>query len=115
MLPDPARIEWRYARDAPAPEIKPAARTDGSPICVPAGPLPDCKRPLHVQFRRPKISIANLCLHQTDQDTIYEQDLLREVGSIKPWLAYIEFKQQNGTLYEQAFVCYILNTPKPVE
>ncbi|KAJ5719446.1 hypothetical protein N7493_007901 [Penicillium malachiteum] len=39
----------------------------------------------------------------TDQDTIYEQDLLREPGSIKPWLAYIEFKQQNGTLYEQAF------------
>ncbi|KAJ6036946.1 Pre-mRNA-splicing factor syf1 [Penicillium herquei] len=39
----------------------------------------------------------------TDQDTVYEQDLLREPGSIKPWLAYIEFKQQNGTLYEQAF------------
>ncbi|KAJ5697641.1 hypothetical protein N7488_011325 [Penicillium malachiteum] len=39
----------------------------------------------------------------TDQDTIYEQDLLREPGSIKPWLTYIEFKQQNGTLYEQAF------------
>lgn len=42
---------------------------------------------------------------QTDQDTVYEQDLLREAGNIKPWLAYIEFKQQNGTLYEQAFVC----------
>ncbi|KAF7720321.1 Pre-mRNA-splicing factor [Penicillium ucsense] len=40
----------------------------------------------------------------TDQDTVYEQDLLRDAGSIKPWLAYIEFKQQNGTLYEQAFV-----------
>ncbi|RHZ73938.1 pre-mRNA-splicing factor syf1 [Aspergillus turcosus] len=39
-----------------------------------------------------------------DQDTVYEQDLLRAPGSIKPWLAYIEYKQQNGTLYEQAFV-----------
>ncbi|KAI9928279.1 pre-mRNA-splicing factor syf1 [Aspergillus wentii] len=39
-----------------------------------------------------------------DQDTVYEQDLLRDSGSIKPWLAYIEYKQQHGTLYEQAFV-----------
>ncbi|EHA18918.1 hypothetical protein ASPNIDRAFT_49828 [Aspergillus niger ATCC 1015] len=39
-----------------------------------------------------------------DQDTVYEQDLLRSPGSIKPWLAYIEYKQQHGTLYEQAFV-----------
>ncbi|OOF97470.1 hypothetical protein ASPCADRAFT_206302 [Aspergillus carbonarius ITEM 5010] len=39
-----------------------------------------------------------------DQDTVYEQDLLRNPGSIKPWLAYIEYKQQHGTLYEQAFV-----------
>jgi len=41
---------------------------------------------------------------KTDQDTVYEQDLLRDAGSVKPWLAYIEFKQQHGTLYEQAFV-----------
>ncbi|KAK2746378.1 pre-mRNA-splicing factor syf1 [Myotisia sp. PD_48] len=40
----------------------------------------------------------------TDDDTIYEHDILRDPGSIKPWLAYIEFKQQNGTLYEQSFV-----------
>ncbi|KAL3439252.1 Pre-mRNA-splicing factor syf1 [Aspergillus tetrazonus] len=39
-----------------------------------------------------------------DNDSVYEQDLLRNPGSIKPWLAYIEYKQQNGTLYEQAFV-----------
>lgn len=35
---------------------------------------------------------------------MYEQDLLRDPGSVTPWLAYIEFKQQHGTLYEQAFV-----------
>ncbi|KAL4771085.1 Pre-mRNA-splicing factor syf1 [Aspergillus nidulans var. acristatus] len=39
-----------------------------------------------------------------DNDSVYEQDLLRNPGSIRPWLAYIEYKQQNGTLYEQAFV-----------
>lgn len=43
---------------------------------------------------------------QADQDTVYEQDLLRDAGSVKPWLAYIEYKQQHGTLYEQAFVCF---------
>ncbi|OJJ81356.1 mRNA splicing protein SYF1 [Aspergillus glaucus CBS 516.65] len=39
-----------------------------------------------------------------DQDTVYEQDLIRDPGSIKSWLSYIEYKQQHGTLYEQAFV-----------
>lgn len=48
---------------------------------------------------------TNLALFQSDQDTVYEQDLLRDAGSVKPWLAYIEFKQSHGTLYEQAFVC----------
>ncbi|KAI1915093.1 pre-mRNA-splicing factor syf1 [Ophidiomyces ophidiicola] len=38
------------------------------------------------------------------EDTVYEQDVLRNPGSITPWLSYIEFKQQNGTAYEQAFV-----------
>ncbi|KAL1855437.1 pre-mRNA-splicing factor syf1 [Paecilomyces lecythidis] len=40
----------------------------------------------------------------SDQDIVYEQDLLRDPGSVTPWLAYIEFKQQHGTPYEQAFV-----------
>lgn len=35
---------------------------------------------------------------------MYEQDILRESGSIKPWLAYNEFKRQHGSLHEQAFV-----------
>ncbi|KAI9045200.1 mRNA splicing protein SYF1 [Aspergillus affinis] len=39
-----------------------------------------------------------------DQDTVYEQDLLRDPHNDKPWLAYVEYKQQHGTLYEQAFV-----------
>ncbi|PQE13744.1 hypothetical protein CJF31_00005238 [Rutstroemia sp. NJR-2017a BVV2] len=40
----------------------------------------------------------------SEEDTIYEQDILRDPGSTKPWLAYIEFKFQHGTLLEQAFV-----------
>lgn len=44
------------------------------------------------------------CFNQSDEDTIYEQDILREPGSIRPWLAYINFKYQHGTLQEQAFV-----------
>ncbi|RYP02593.1 hypothetical protein DL764_005719 [Monosporascus ibericus] len=39
-----------------------------------------------------------------DEDAVYEQDILRDPGSTKPWLAYIQFKFQHGTLQEQAFV-----------
>ncbi|MCJ1367503.1 pre-mRNA-splicing factor syf1 [Acarospora aff. strigata] len=38
------------------------------------------------------------------EDTIYEQDVLRDPGSIKPWLAYVDFKRQHGTRLEQAFI-----------
>ncbi|TKA73258.1 Pre-mRNA-splicing factor syf1, partial [Cryomyces minteri] len=37
-------------------------------------------------------------------DVIYEQDVLRNQGSIKPWLDYANFKRQHGSLLEQAFV-----------
>ncbi|RDW80749.1 putative pre-mrna-splicing factor syf1 protein [Coleophoma crateriformis] len=40
----------------------------------------------------------------SEEDTIYEQDILRDPGSTKPWLAYIEFKFKHGSLHEQAFV-----------
>ncbi|KAI1205874.1 TPR-like protein [Annulohypoxylon truncatum] len=40
----------------------------------------------------------------TDEDAVYEQDILRDPGSTKPWLAYIQFKLQHGTPQEQAFV-----------
>ncbi|KAM0279814.1 hypothetical protein ACHAQH_004365 [Verticillium albo-atrum] len=40
----------------------------------------------------------------TDEDSVYEQDILRNAGSTKPWLAYIQFKIQHGTIHEQAFV-----------
>ncbi|KAI1382437.1 TPR-like protein [Hypoxylon crocopeplum] len=40
----------------------------------------------------------------TDEDAVYEQDVIRDRGSTKPWLAYFQFKRQHGTLQEQAFV-----------
>ncbi|KAI2619229.1 TPR-like protein [Hypoxylon sp. NC1633] len=40
----------------------------------------------------------------TDEDAVYEQDILRDLGSTKPWIAYIQFKAQHGTIQEQAFV-----------
>ncbi|GKT45500.1 pre-mRNA-splicing factor SYF1 [Colletotrichum spaethianum] len=40
----------------------------------------------------------------SDEDSVYEQDILRNPGSIKPWLAYIQFKSQHGTVHERAFV-----------
>ncbi|KAJ5492281.1 RNA-processing protein HAT helix [Penicillium expansum] len=70
---------------------------------MPGTLLPPRSHRQHAEMDRPSASRPDLYLI-TDQDIIYEQDLLRDASSVKPWLAYIEFKQQNGTLYEQAFV-----------
>ncbi|KAL3464215.1 hypothetical protein BJX64DRAFT_99162 [Aspergillus heterothallicus] len=70
---------------------------------MPGTLLPPRSHRQHAQMDRSSTSRPDLYLI-ADQDTVYEQDLLRNSGSIKPWLAYIEYKQQNGTLYEQAFV-----------
>jgi len=40
----------------------------------------------------------------SSEDAIYEQDVLRNPGSIRPWLTYIDYKMRNGTIHEQAFV-----------
>ncbi|MCJ1328638.1 pre-mRNA-splicing factor syf1 [Thelotrema lepadinum] len=40
----------------------------------------------------------------SDDDVVYEQDILRNPSSIRPWCAYAEFKQQHGDLLGQAFV-----------
>lgn len=37
-------------------------------------------------------------------EEIYENDILRSPGSIKPWLDYANYKRQYGTALEQAFV-----------
>ncbi|OIW32447.1 TPR-like protein [Coniochaeta ligniaria NRRL 30616] len=40
----------------------------------------------------------------TEDDFLYEQDIVRDPWSTKPWLAYIGAKLQHGTVQEQAFV-----------
>ncbi|KAK0855889.1 pre-mRNA-splicing factor syf1 [Friedmanniomyces endolithicus] len=37
-------------------------------------------------------------------DEVYENDILRDSSSIRPWLDYANFKRQYGTLLEQSFV-----------
>ena len=43
-------------------------------------------------------------LSQSADDQPYEQDILRDPGSAKPWLFYADYKHQHGSLLEQAFV-----------
>ncbi len=40
----------------------------------------------------------------SSEDAAYEQDILRNPGSVRPWLIYVDFKMRNGTIHEQAFV-----------
>ncbi|KAI5212238.1 pre-mRNA-splicing factor syf1, partial [Aureobasidium subglaciale] len=40
----------------------------------------------------------------TDNDVIYEQDILRNPANIRAWLDYASFKRQTGSLLEHAFV-----------
>lgn len=50
----------------------------------------------------------NICVNgsgfQTNEDFVYEQDVLRDPATIKPWLVYIEFKVRHGSIAEQNFV-----------
>ena len=49
---------------------------------------------------------------QTDVDAIYEQDILRDPGQIRPWLVYADFKRQHGSLLEQAYVSRLYGKPR---
>ncbi|KAK4176988.1 putative Pre-mRNA-splicing factor SYF1 [Triangularia setosa] len=48
--------------------------------------------------RQPDLALVS------DDDYPYEQDIQRNPGSTKPWLAYIDYKILHGTLREQAYV-----------
>ncbi|KAK3688456.1 hypothetical protein B0T22DRAFT_490143 [Podospora appendiculata] len=52
----------------------------------------------HSSGRRPDLALV------TEDDFPYEQDIQRNPGNTKPWIAYIEYKLQHGTPREQAFV-----------
>ncbi len=64
-------------------------------------------RTMSISKHKSKLNAPNsdlgLYLISSD-DVVYEQDILREPGSIKPWLIYVDYKYQHGTLLEQAFV-----------
>ena len=64
-------------------------------------------RKMSISRPRSKLSVSSsdmgLYLISSD-DVVYEQDILRDPGSIKPWLVYVNHKYQHGTLLEQAFV-----------
>ncbi|KAK3678046.1 pre-mRNA-splicing factor syf1 [Recurvomyces mirabilis] len=40
----------------------------------------------------------------SQNDEVYENDVLRNSGNVRPWLDYANFKRQYGTKLEQAFV-----------
>ncbi|KAI6773540.1 hypothetical protein HG531_000389 [Fusarium graminearum] len=48
--------------------------------------------------RQPQLHLVS------NEDSVYEQDILRDPGSVKPWLTYIEFKTRHGSILEQAYV-----------
>ena len=52
---------------------------------------------------------------QSSDDVIHEQDILRDPASSKPWLIYIDYKHQHGTLLEQAFVRWSISQAKGTE
>lgn len=51
---------------------------------------------------------ANTDPQQSADDVVYEQDILRDPAGIKPWLSYIDYKHQHGTLLELSFVSELL-------
>ena len=55
---------------------------------------------------RQKLVFTDTRIHlaKTDEDAVYEQDIIRNPGSTKPWLAYMALKRQHGNIHEQAFV-----------
>ncbi|KAF5709275.1 pre-mRNA-splicing factor SYF1 [Fusarium mundagurra] len=54
--------------------------------------------------RQPQLHLVLTEILQSNEDSVYEQDVIRDPGSVKPWLAYIEFKTHHGTILEQTYV-----------
>lgn len=62
------------------------------------------KRSFSISLHKKSSSDLGFFLISLD-DVVYEQDILRDPSSVKPWLRYIDYKQQHrATLLEQAFV-----------
>ncbi|KAL2761247.1 hypothetical protein ACRALDRAFT_1090583 [Sodiomyces alcalophilus JCM 7366] len=50
------------------------------------------------------VCFFNTIHSRSDEDSVFEQEVLRNPGNIEPWLAYIRFKVEHGTTQEQAFI-----------
>lgn len=74
-------------------------RTLTPPFILSVGKGKDKKQP----EKTPAMASSDLYLI-SENDIIYENDILRNPGSVKPWLDYANFKRQYGSLLEQSFV-----------
>ena len=70
----------------------------------PAPAKPDMNLYLIVSTRMESFNQAYTKPQQSTDDIVYEQDILRDPAGIKPWLSYIDYKHQHGTLLELSFV-----------
>src|SRR5271154_6880598 len=96
----------RHANFAPWYFLSPTPNSDklsdgsnGSPFL----PLPhSCKtsimNPPGQVHRHPQSHLIS------EADTLYEQEIARNPGSVKPWIEYVNFKRKHATPYRQAFV-----------
>ncbi|KAK5117348.1 pre-mRNA-splicing factor syf1 [Meristemomyces frigidus] len=57
-----------------------------------------------VEMRRPQQQQQSFLYLISQNDEVYENDVLRSTGTIRPWLDYANFKKQYGTKLEQGFV-----------
>jgi pre-mRNA-splicing factor SYF1 len=59
--------------------------------------------PISINMAKPSEPKADFYLISSE-DAVYESSILRNPGTVREWLTYIDHKMRNGTLHEQAFV-----------
>ena len=70
---------------------------------------PDMSLYLIVSHKSAEVDSQITKTKKSADDLVYEQDILRDPASIKPWLGYIDYKHQHGTLLEQAYVSVLIS------
>ncbi|KAF2395661.1 pre-mRNA-splicing factor syf1 [Trichodelitschia bisporula] len=68
----------------------------------PATPLPGSTthRKLAIAVKKPRSELYLV----SDSDAVYETEVARNPGSVKPWVDYANYKRRYGSVLEQAFV-----------
>ena len=82
----------------PTANVKPTSESKSAPA------KPDMSLYLIVSYRMDRSYQAYTEPSQSADDIVHEQDILRDPAGIKPWLSYIDYKHQHGTLLELTFV-----------